>query len=212
MARPAKLTAQPAKKAVQQRGEKTKKRFVEATLKLASKAPMHLVTSKNISEEAGTAWASAQYFLGSKEDLMVASIRHASEQFIKICEKEFSRPSYSKEDLETVVFFFWRAANKSKAVLNHEIAISCLHDKAVTELNREIILHTMDLTIKYVEEKITEFYPNACIEHFQNLLFVIETFFTGLHFRRDFTRPDVAERKLDLLSKLWVNALHGCAQ
>jgi len=208
MARPAKVTAQPAKKAVQQRSKDTQKRFVEATLKLASKMPMHLVTSKSISAEAGTAWGSAQYLFGSKEDLMVACIRYASEQFIKLCEKEFTRSSYKKEDLESAIMFFWTASNKSKAVLSHEIAISCLHDKAVTELNREIILQTMDSATKRVQNKISLYYPKADTAHLQDILFLVETFFTGLHFRRNFTRPEVAKRKLEILTNLWINELH----
>lgn len=209
MARPPKMTARPVKKAVQQRSLDTQKRFVEATLKLASKMPMHLVTSKNISTEAGTAWGSAQYLFGSKEDLMVACIRYASDKFITLCEKEFTRSSYKKEDLESVITFFWQASNKSKAVLSHEIAISCLHDKAVTELNREIILKTMADTSRFVQDKITLYYPKADPQNLQDLLFLVETFFTGLHFRRGFTRPDVAKRKLDMLTKLWVGELHA---
>jgi AcrR family transcriptional regulator len=209
MARPAKVTARPVKKAVQQRSQDTQKRFVEATLKLANKMPMHLVTSKSISTEAGTAWGSAQYLFGSKEDLMVACIRYASEQFIKLCEKEFTRPSYKKEDLASVISFFWSASNKSKAVLSHEIAISCLHDKAVTELNREIILQTMADATQLVQDKISVYYPQADKQNLQDLLFLVETFFTGLHFRRDFTRPEVAKRKLDMLTKLWIGELHA---
>ncbi|MBL4639828.1 MAG: TetR/AcrR family transcriptional regulator [Kordiimonadaceae bacterium] len=196
---------------MQQRSQDTQKRFIDATLKLTTKEPMHLVTSKAISDEAGTAWGSAQYLFGSKEDLMVAAIRHASGEFVKACQKEFCRSSYTREDLDSVVTFFWRAANKTKAVLSHEIAISCLHDKAVTELNRGIILETMEEIIKLVQGKIAEFYPDADPVHMQDLLFVIETFFTGLHFRRGFTRPDVAERKVNMLIKLWRNELKAAS-
>lgn len=207
MARPAKVTARPAKKAVQQRSQDTQKRFIEATLKLASKEPMHLVTAKNISEEAGTAWGSAQYLFGSKEDLMVAAVRYASDKFLHLCEKELKRADYTKDDLKNLITFFWSAVNKSKAILVHKIAVSCLHDKAVTELHRNIIIASMEETTVMVMDKVAELYPASDKEHLQDLLFVMETFFTGLHFRRDFTRPEVAERKLVVLGKLWVSEL-----
>ncbi|PHR56128.1 MAG: hypothetical protein COA43_14460 [Robiginitomaculum sp.] len=209
MAKSTKTTARPAKKAMQQRSQDTQKRFIEAVLKLANNGPMHLVTSKNISMEAGTAWGSAQYLFGSKEDLMTASIRHASDHFLTLCKKEFLRTSYEKNDLESIIPFFWKAANKSKAILNHKIAISCLHDKAVTELNRDIILETMEVTTNLIHDKITYYYPNADISHLQDLLFIMETFLTGLHFRRDFTRSDISKRKLEILTNLWVQELHS---
>lgn len=207
MSRSAKITARPPKKAVQKRSQDTQKRFIKATLKLAARNPMHLVTSKAISEEAGTAWGSAQYLFGSKEDLMVASVRSASEQFIKLCTKEFTRKDYAKKDFENAVVFLWEAANKSNAILTHEIAVSCLHDKAVTELLREIISQTLETIGALISDCLTKFYPNIDRERPLGLLFVIETFFTGLHFRRNFTRPEVAEEKMVVLKKMWVAGL-----
>ncbi|MBL4836846.1 MAG: TetR/AcrR family transcriptional regulator [Kordiimonadaceae bacterium] len=202
-----KTKARPTKKAVQKRSQDTQKRFIQATLKLAAKRPMHLVTSKSISEEAGTAWGSAQYLFGSKEGLMVAAVRHASETFIKLCEKEFARNDYRKEDLENVIDFFWNAVNKSNMILAHDIAISCLHDKEITEIHREIILKTLDDATMFVSVHLGCFYQGLDVVRLNDMLLVIETIFTGLHVRRNFTRPEITEQKLTVLKKLWIAEL-----
>jgi AcrR family transcriptional regulator len=195
------------KRAVQVRSQETRKRFIKAVLKLAKKNPMHMVTSKNICIEVGTAWGSAQHLFGSKEFLFVESIRYASSEFLKLCEKELLRDNYTRDDLQALIVFLWRAANNSSAILNHEIAIACLHDAAATTESREIISNVTAATAKLVISTAKKLYPDASQQSLMDILLLVETFFTGLHFRRNFTRSQVTEEKLKTMANLWRLAL-----
>ncbi|MEM8986727.1 MAG: hypothetical protein AAGC95_08395 [Pseudomonadota bacterium] len=193
--------------ASQQRSRETQKRFIKATLKLAAASPMHLVTSKNISLEAETAWGSAQHLFGGKEALFSAAIEYASAQMIDLTKKEFTRPDYRKSDLDNVVHFLWNASNKSKAILCHKLASSCLHDQEFTQRNRKIINASLEEVKTLINTKVGKYYPQTDQNSLQDLLSIIETFLTGLHFRTNFTRPHIMKVKLDRMSQIWAAQL-----
>ncbi|MDO6489238.1 hypothetical protein Q4503_16205 [Colwellia sp. 6_MG-2023] len=195
------------KRAVQVRSQETRKRFIKAVLELAKKNPMHMVTSKKICLEVGTAWGSAQHLFGSKEFLFVESIRYASVQFLSLCEKELLRDDYNHNDLQNLIFFLWQSANTSSAILNHEIAIACLHDEAATLESREIITNLTSATAELVISTARTLYPDAPQQSLMDVLLLVETFFTGLHFRRNFTRSRITEKKLKIMTSLWRLAL-----